>query len=151
VGDWIYELIYDYTYPFLFFWKNVRTTNTWKPLNATISRLSIIENQIIRDSVDLTVEKFRFSLVRKYFCVRAVLAFTQEIQIVDNWADNLKNVSSRLSGDSVFAVALVGNCARGSCSTYISTILDFVYSDFKVDDFLCKGTHVIGETECVFS
>jgi len=31
----------------------------------------MIENQMIRDSVDLTVEKLRFSLVRKYFWLRA--------------------------------------------------------------------------------
>jgi len=63
--------IFPYTYPFLFFWKNVLTTNTWNPLNAIMSRLSMMENQMIRDSVDLTVEKLRFSRVRKYFCVRA--------------------------------------------------------------------------------
>ena len=65
---------YLYTYPFLFFWKKVLTTNTWNPLNAIMSKLSIIENQIIRDSVDRTVEKLRFSLVRKYFCVRATIS-----------------------------------------------------------------------------
>ena len=31
----------------------------------------MMENQMIRDSVDLTVEKLRFSRVRKYFWVRA--------------------------------------------------------------------------------
>ena len=108
-----------YTYPFLFFWKNVLTTKTWNPLNATMSKLSIIENQIIRDSVDLTVEKFRFSLVRKYFCVRAKLVNSNyQVQIVDNCPDSLKKVSSRLSGDSVESFALMGNAARGSCSTY---------------------------------
>jgi hypothetical protein len=112
-----------YTYPFLFFWKKVLTTNTWKPLKATMSKLSTIENQIIRDSVDLTVEKFRFSLVRKYFWVRAkIRKSNQDIQMVDNCPESLKKVSSRLSGDSVDSLALVGNCARGSCSTYIKIL-----------------------------
>jgi hypothetical protein len=61
----------SHTYPFLFFWKNVLTTNTWNPLNPTMRILSMILNQMILDSVDRTVEKLRFSRVRKYFCMRA--------------------------------------------------------------------------------
>ena len=82
--------------------------------------LSIIENQIILDSVDLTVEKLRFSLVRKYFCVRATINFALEtgrLQIVDNCPESLRNVSSRLSEFSVDEGPLIGNCTRGSCST----------------------------------
>ena len=87
-----------------------------------MSKLSIIENQMIRDSVDLTVEKLRFSRVRKYFCVRAISQHQPPkhtwntkankrargfgggggLQIVDNWPESLKNDSSRLSGDSLF-------------------------------------------------
>ena len=71
------KYVYIYTCPFLFFWKNVLTTKTWNPLNAIMSKLSMMENQMIRDSVDLTVEKLRFSRVRKYFCVRAIINHRQ--------------------------------------------------------------------------
>ena|SRR5579859_7796688 len=43
------------------------------------------------------------------------------VQIVDSWPESLKNVSSRLFGSSLCPEALVGNCARGSCSTYLLT------------------------------
>ena len=114
-AEWTtYRRTVFYTFPFLFFWKNVLTTNTWNPLSATMRILSTMENQIILDSVDLTVEKLRFSLVRKYFWVRAkqIQSLAKDggkLQIVDNCPESLKNVSSSLSGDSLDEAAFVGS------------------------------------------
>jgi hypothetical protein len=85
--------------------------------------LSMMENQTIRDSVDLTVEKFLFSRVRKYFCVRPAVSRILKwiLQIVDNCPDNLRKVSSSLSAISLELDGFWGKLARGSCSTYINT------------------------------
>lgn len=105
-----------------------------------------MENQIILDSVDLTVEKLRFSLVRKYFCARASIndALEKGIQIVDNCVESLRNVSSKLSELSVDDAPLLGNCTRGSCSTYRQLkCISFRNSNLKVDEFFSKSTHII--------
>ena len=51
-------------------------------------------------------------------CTRYVrIGASMMIQIVDSWPDNLRNVTSRFS-DSSLDADFMGNCARGSCSTY---------------------------------
>jgi hypothetical protein len=56
-----------YTYPFLAPWKKNLTINTCNPAMTIIIRPSKILKLKMRPSVLRTVEKFRFSRVRKYF------------------------------------------------------------------------------------
>lgn len=60
--------------------------NTCNPAILKINPLSIKLNVKIRLSVLLTVLKFLFSRVRKYFWLR---------EMVDSWADSLRMDSSR--------------------------------------------------------
>jgi hypothetical protein len=62
-----------YTYPFLAPWKKNLTTSTCNAAIPTIIRTSTMLKLNIRVSVLLTVLKFRFSRVRKYFCMRLIV------------------------------------------------------------------------------
>jgi hypothetical protein len=76
----------DHNIPFLAPWKKNLTMKTWSPAMVRIRPLSIKLNVKMRPSVLLTVLKFRFSRVRKYFWLR---------EIVDSWAESLRMDSSR--------------------------------------------------------
>lgn len=67
----------------------------------------------IRLSVLLTVLKFRFSLVRKYFWLRV---------IVESWPDSLKIDSSSADVCSGDVPCFDGIEARSSCSVYTFAI-----------------------------
>jgi hypothetical protein len=75
----------------------------------TIITLSTMLNLKILLSVLLTVEKFLFSLVRKYFCC---------LLIVDNWEESLRIDSSSTLVCSGVEPCFEGIWARGSFSTY---------------------------------
>ena len=75
----------NHTYPFLAPWKKNLTTKTCKAAIPTIIPTSTKLKLKILFSVLLTVLKFLFSLVRKYFCMRL---------IVLSWLLTLKIVSS---------------------------------------------------------
>ena len=77
---------------------------------VTIMRPSMTEKLKMRRSVERTVEKLRFSRVRKYFWLRLMVL---------SWPDSLKMDSSSAevcSGDVPF---LDGSCARASFSTCV--------------------------------
>lgn len=82
--------------------------NTCKHAIATIKPPSIRLKLKILFSVLLTVLKFRFSLVRKYFCCRAKVL---------TWPYNLSTDSSTPDNCSVEAPAFCGIEERGSSST----------------------------------
>jgi len=54
-------------------WKKNLTMKTWRHDIVTIIRDSITEKLKIRDSVERTVLKLRFSRVRKYFWLREMV------------------------------------------------------------------------------
>jgi hypothetical protein len=66
-------------------WKKNLTINTWRPAMHTIIRLSMTLKLKILLSVLLTVLKFLFSRVRKYFWLRVM---------VESWPESLKIDSS---------------------------------------------------------
>lgn len=65
----VYMYSSDHTYPFLAPWKKNLTTKTCKAAIPTIIATSIMLKLKILLSVLRTVLKFRFSRVRKYFCI----------------------------------------------------------------------------------
>lgn len=71
--------------PFLAPWKKYFTIKTCKAAIPHIMHTSIKLKLKILCSVLFTVLKFRFSLVRKYFCI---------LETVDSWDETLKTVSS---------------------------------------------------------
>ena len=75
----------------------------------TMMKTSTSENLRIRDSVERTVEKLRFSRVRKYFWLR---------EMVESCPEILKRDSSSPDMCSVGAASFVGISARSSFSTY---------------------------------
>lgn len=81
---------------------------TCSPAIVTMSPTSIKLKFNIRFSVDLTVLKFLFSRVRKYFWLR---------EMVDSWADSLSMDSSRTEVCSGEEPCLEGSWARASFST----------------------------------
>jgi hypothetical protein len=88
--------------------KNIFTINTCSPAMATINPLSIKLKLKILRSVLLTVLKFLFSLVRKYFCC---------LVMVETWPESLRMASSTVESCSVGAPAFWGSWERGSFST----------------------------------
>lgn len=93
-------------------WKNILTIKTCRPAMPTIIKLSMIEKLKILCSVLLTVEKFLFSRVLKYFCWRV---------IVLSWPLSLRTEFSRAEVCSMLAPCLEGMlAARGSFSMEIS-------------------------------
>jgi len=72
-------------------------------------KASTSENLRIRDSVERTVEKLRFSRVRKYFWLR---------EMVESCPEILKRDSSSPDMCSAGAASFVGISARSSFSTY---------------------------------
>ena len=97
-----------HTYPFLPPVKNILTTKTCKPAIPTINPLSSRLKLNIRFSVLLTVLKFLFSLVLKYFCC---------LVSVEIWPDRRSTVSSTPDSCSGDAPVFCGRLARGSSST----------------------------------
>jgi hypothetical protein len=83
---------------------------TCRPAIVTIIRLSMMLKLKMRRSVLLTVLKFRFSRVRKYFWLRLM---------VDSCVDNLRMDSSRTEVCSGVEPCLVGSAARSSFSTWV--------------------------------
>jgi hypothetical protein len=79
--------------------------NTCSPAIVIISPLSIRLKFHIRFSVLLTVEKLRFSRVRKYFWLR---------EMVDSWAESLRMDSSRTEVCSGEEPCLEGIFARAA-------------------------------------
>lgn len=93
-------------------WKNILTIKTCKPAMPTIIKLSMIEKLKILCSVLLTVEKFLFSRVLKYFCWRVMVL---------SWPLSLSTEFSRAEVCSMLAPCLEGMlAARGSFSMEIS-------------------------------
>ena len=93
-------------------WKKILTIKTCRPAMATIIKLSMMEKLKILCSVLLTVEKFLFSRVLKYFCWRV---------IVLSWPLSLRTEFSRADVCSMLAPCLEGMlAARGSFSMEIS-------------------------------
>ena len=96
--------------PFLAPWKKNLTTKTCSAAMPAIIRTSTSEKLKILDSVLLTVLKFLFSLVLKYFCI---------LLIVLSWPLTLKIVSSSWAVWALSAPPLVGIVACFcSSSTY---------------------------------
>lgn len=89
--------------------KNMRTMKTCKHAMPTMSPLSIRLKLKILRSVLLTVLKFLFSRVRKYFCWR---------DSVDTWPEIRTMVSSTPLSCSGLAPDFCGRSARGSFSTW---------------------------------
>ena len=100
----------DDSAPFLAPWKKNFTTNTCRAAIVTMIKTSINENLRIRDSVERTVEKLRFSRVRKYFWLR---------EMVESCPEILKRDSSSPDMCSAGAAPFVGISARSSFSTYV--------------------------------
>ena len=88
---------------------------TCNPAMATIIPDSMIEKLNIRFSVLLTVLKFRFSLVRKYFCMRLM---------VEREFESLKMPSSTALVCSGVVPCFVGRVVRCSFSTCRYSIRD---------------------------
>lgn len=84
------------------------TTKTCNPAMPTMTRFSTTLNLNIRSSVLLTVLKFLFSRVRKYFCCRVM---------VDNWPESLYIDSESSDVCSGGAPWREGRAARDSFST----------------------------------
>jgi hypothetical protein len=82
---------------------------TWRPAMQTIIKLSMTLKLKILLSVLLTVLKFRFSLVRKYFWF---------LVIVESWPESLKIDSSNADVCSGDVPCFAGIEARSSFSTY---------------------------------
>lgn len=82
---------------------------TCNPAMAIMNIVSITFMLKILFSVLLTVLKFRFSRVRKYFCC---------LLRVETWPESFMMVSSTLLSCSTEAPPLVGRLARGSFSTW---------------------------------
>ena len=97
-----------YTYPLRPPVKNILTTNTCKQAMPTITAPSSKLKLNTLFSVLLTVLKFLFSRVRKYFCWRVR---------VEIWLDTLRIVSSTPLSCSGDAPDFWGRLARGSSST----------------------------------
>lgn len=148
-----------HTYPFLAPWKKNRTINTCSPAIQTIIKLSITLKLKILLSVLLTVLKFRFSLVRKYFWFRVM---------VESWPESLKIDSSRAEVCSGDVPCLAGIAARCSCSTYSTIVVSIssqeggegrkgararkgTYGNFKIDKLFCKCAHLVVEAESIFT
>ena len=70
--------------PFLAPWKKNFTINTCNPAIVTIIIPSMMLKLNIRLSVLLTVEKFRFSLVRKYFWLRVMVLSWPDSFVIDS-------------------------------------------------------------------
>jgi hypothetical protein len=83
---------------------------TCRPAIVTIIMLSMMLKLKMRRSVLLTVLKFRFSRVRKYFWLRLM---------VDSCVDSLRMDSSRTEVCSGVEPCLVGSAARSSFSTWV--------------------------------
>ena len=90
-------------------WKKNRTIKTCNPAMQTIIKLSITLKLKILLSVLLTVLKFRFSLVRKYFWF---------LVIVESWPEILKIDSSNAEVCSGDVPCFEGIEARSSFSTW---------------------------------
>jgi hypothetical protein len=90
-------------------WKKNRTMKTCSPAMQTIIKLSITLKLKILLSVLLTVLKFRFSLVRKYFWFLVIVDSSPEILKIDS------SNADVCSGD---VPCLEGIEARCSFSTY---------------------------------
>lgn len=136
--------------PFRAPWKKNLTINTCRQDIVTIIRDSITEKLNIRDSVERTVLKLRFSRVRKYFWLR---------EIVESWPESLKRDSSREERCSGEVPCFEGSSARASFSTcnlsLATELFDdrgwISYSDLKVYHLLSKSRHIIRETKTVIA
>lgn len=129
---------------------------TCRPAMQTIIKLSITLKLKILLSVLLTVLKFRFSLVRKYFWFLVIVESSPEILNMDS------SNAEVCSGD---VPCLDGIEARCSFSTYYpgrsakmlqqdearDQMAESTYSDFEVNKLLCKCAHLVVEAESVFS
>jgi len=139
--------------PFLAPWKKNLTTKTCRTAIPTIMITSIKLKLKILCSVLLTVLKLRFSLVRKYFCIRL---------IVLNCPLTLKIESSREECCSGLEPAFWGKRADfDSCSTYwdksvrireaMISLQVMSYSNLKIHHLVSICRHFIAETEAVLS
>jgi hypothetical protein len=120
----------------------------------TIIKLSITLKLNILLSVLLTVLKFRFSLVRKYFWFLVIVDSSPEILKIDS------SNADVCSGD---VPCLEGIEARCSFSTYCpgesaivvqearGKMVRSFYSDFEVDKLLRECAHLVIEAKSVFS
>lgn len=125
--------------------------NTCSPAIVRISPLSIKLNVKMRPSVLLTVLKFLFSRVRKYFWLR---------EMVDSWAESLRMDSSRTEVCSGEEPCLEGMMARtasfSTCEMFVSSLrgrIDFfrTYRNLKVDHLLGECAHLVVEAEAVLA
>jgi hypothetical protein len=120
--------------------------NTCRPAIHTIIRLSITLKLKILLSVLLTVLKFRFSLVRKYFCI---------LVMVESWPDSLKIDSSSAEVCSGDVPCLDGIEALSSFSTYcfpihqpVSTAIQEgrerrTYRNLKIHKLVRERAHLV--------
>lgn len=99
---------YNYKYPLRLPVKNILTTKTCSAAMPTITAPSSKLKLKTRFSVLLTVLKFLFSRVRKYFCWRVR---------VEIWLETRRMVSSTPLSCSGDAPDFWGRFARGSSST----------------------------------
>jgi hypothetical protein len=134
---------------------------TWSPAMVSMRPLSIRLKVKMRPSVLLTVLKFLFSRVRKYFWLR---------EMVESCAESLRMDSSRTevcSGDEPCLEGMMARAASFStCGvdmlvlqlqivplrvSRLATECNVTYSNLKVYHLLGKGAHLIVEAEPVFS
>lgn len=94
-----------YKIPFRAPWKKNLTMKTCSPAMVTMRPTSMRLKLKIRFSVLLTVEKLRFSRVRKYFWLR---------EMVESWAESLRMDSSRTEVCSGVLPCLFGILARAA-------------------------------------
>jgi hypothetical protein len=95
---------------------------TWSPAIQTIIKLSMTLKLKILLSVLLTVLKFRFSLVRKYFWF---------LVIVESWPESLKIDSSNADVCSGDVPCFAGIEARSSFSTYCTKSIKSAKLDLR--------------------
>lgn len=135
--------------PFRAPWKKNLTINTCRHDIVTIMRDSIMEKLNIRDSVERTVLRLRFSRVRKYFWLR---------EMVESWPESLKRDSSKEERCSGEVPCFEGSSARASFSTYSLSWAakptndlecGVPYSNLKVDHLFGESRHIIRETKTV--
>jgi hypothetical protein len=110
----------DHNIPFRAPWKKNLTMKTWRPAMVRISPLSIKLNVKMRPSVLLTVLKFLFSRVRKYFWLR---------EMVLSCAESLRMDSSRTvvcSGEDPCLAGMMARAASFSTCRRIVSIAPFM-------------------------
>jgi hypothetical protein len=129
---------------------------TCRPAMQTIIKLSITLKLKILLSVLLTVLKFRFSLVRKYFwfllivdsCPESLNIDSSKADVCSGDVPCLEGIEARCSFSTYFSAGKVSSCTSGGGQR---TKRGNAYSDFKIDKLLRECAHLIIEAESVFA